>query len=95
MKKPTSTDLGILAVLAKRLVEQRLPQALALREKVDRGEALSDRDAAFLQEVLEDARRAAPVLDRNPEYKATADAVAQLYKEITAKALENEKAKKS
>jgi hypothetical protein len=46
-----SEDMGILTVLVQRLESQRLPRLLALQEKVDRGELLSDEDIAFLEEI--------------------------------------------
>ena len=88
-------DIGVLTALAQRLADQRLPRALAMKERVDRGEMLNDRDVAFLGEVLEDAKKIAPILDRNPKHKAAAVTMAQLYKDIMAKALENEQAKKT
>ena len=90
----SSSDIGVLTALAQRLVDQRLPRALALKEKVDRGEVLDDRDLEFLERVLEDTNKIAPVVERNPKYKDVAGRMLQLYKEIMAKALENEQAKK-
>ncbi|HZM33810.1 MAG TPA: hypothetical protein VFC18_04880 [Burkholderiales bacterium] len=84
-------DIGVLTALAQRMVDQRLPRALAMKERVDRGEVLSDRDVAFLDEVLEDARKIAPILNRNPKFEEAARTMARLYQEIMAKALENEK----
>ena len=39
-----SKTSGLIAVLAKRMVEERLPKALALKERVDRGESLNELD---------------------------------------------------
>ena len=41
-----SKETGLIAVLAKRMVEERLPKALALKERVDRGEAPAGARAA-------------------------------------------------
>jgi hypothetical protein len=90
-----STDTGVLTALAQRLADQRLPRARAMQERVNRGEPLSDRDVAFLEEVLEDARKIAPILSRNPKFEEAARTMAGLYREIMAKALENENAKKA
>ena len=90
----SSKDIGILTALAQRLTEQRLPKALALKEKVDRGEVLSDFDVTFLEEVFNDAKSIGPLIKQNPQYQDIAMRMLQLYKEITTKALENEKAQK-
>ena len=90
----SSSDTGVLTALAQRLVDQRLPRALALKEKIDGGAVLEERDLEFLERVLEDANKIAPVVERNPKYKEVAGRMLQLYKDIMAKALENEQAKK-
>ncbi len=88
----SSQDLGLITVLLKRLETQRLPRALALKERVDRGERLYDSDLAFLEEVFADTRQVKPFLDGYPQYQELAARMVNLYKEITDKALENEKA---
>jgi len=74
------------------MVKERLPQALSLKDKVDRGEQLEDRDIDFLERVLKDARQVATLVDRHPEYQDIAGRLVGLYKEITDKALQNEQA---
>ena len=86
-----SEDAGVIDVLMQRLEKHRLPRALALKEKVDRGERLGDEDIAFLERVFADAKRIKPLLDRHPKYESLAAKVVQLYQSITEKALENEK----
>lgn len=88
-----SKDLGVIAVLAKRMVEERLPKALALKERVDRGELLNGLDLNFLEQVVTDATQIMPLMKDNPRVLEVAGRMLQLYKEITAKALENESAK--
>jgi len=83
-------DAGVIDVLMQRLEKQRLPRALALKEKVDRGERLGDEDIAFLETVFADASKVKPLLDKHPEYEVLAVKVMHLYKTITEKALENE-----
>ena len=86
-----SKDEGVIGVLLERLSSQRLPRALALKKRVDRGEMLTEPDIAFLERVFADANHAGPFVDRHPELNELASRVISLYKEITDKALENEK----
>ncbi|UCB55984.1 MAG: hypothetical protein JSW45_05505 [Thiotrichales bacterium] len=89
----TSKDAGIIQVLAEQLETKRLPRALSLKEKVDSGELLDEADIMFLEQVFEDAQSIGPLVDRHPEWHDLATKMMALYKEITEKALENEKAK--
>lgn len=84
-------ETGILAVLMERLEKQRLPRILSLKEKVDGGTPLDDRDLDFLEKVMKDAKKAIPFIDKHPEYQLLATKLMALYNEITEKALELEK----
>lgn len=85
-------DTGLLAVLIERLESQRLPRALELKSKVDRGETIDEFDLAFLQEVVADAANVKPLIERHPEHQELVGKLFGLYREITEKALANEKA---
>lgn len=87
----STTDTGLIEVLLERLEKQRLPRLLAINEKVDAGKPLEDMDLEFLESSILDARKAIPLIDRNPEYQHLAAQVMELYKEITDKALRIEK----
>ena len=87
----TTSDEGVIAVLIKRLEEQRLPRLLALEEKADNGEQLDSFDIEYLENAIADARKVFPLIDRHPGYQSLASKVIGLYKEITDKALEIEK----
>ena len=81
---------GVIQVLATRFETQRLPKALELKEKVDAGERLNDLDLAFLEEMIGDAMRVQPMIDRNPEWQNVFARATELFEEITTKARENE-----
>ena len=85
-----SKEVGVIAVLAKRMVEERLPKALALKDRVDKGAVLDDLDIAFLQQVVDDANKVKPLMKSDPRVLETAGRMLQLYREISEKALANE-----
>ena len=87
-----SKDLGVLAVLATRMTEERLPKALALKERIDKGGVLNDMDLNFLEQIVKEAGELKPIVDRNPAARDIAAQMARLYRDITEKALANEKA---
>ena len=86
----SSKDTGVKLALIERFETQRLPRALALKEKVDRGELLSDQDLAFLERVFADAQQVKSLLHQHPEWQPLAARAVELYKQITDKALANE-----
>ena len=87
-----SENLGVTMALLERLEKQRLPRLLSLKEKVGRGELLNDSDLKFMEAVTADAVRAEPLIDSEPEYRPLFVKLTSLYDEISARALENEKA---
>ena len=87
-----SKDTGTIFALLERFETQRLPRALALKEKVSQGERLGDTDIVYLKQIFTDAQQIKPLLDRHPEYESLVSRAIHLYKEITDKALENEQA---
>ena len=88
--KKTDDNMGTIQALLDRLNNTRLPRALAIKERVDRGEKLGDHDIHFLDEVIQDSRKAQSFVDENPEYQSLVNKMIGLYNEITRKALENE-----
>ena len=85
-------DVGMMHVLLERFTKQRLPRALEMKEKVDRGETLDSRDIEFLKEISEDTHSLQGLLERHPEYESIAAQGLNLYTEITQKAIANAKA---
>jgi len=85
-------DLGIAQVMLQRLNEQHLPYALKMKDRVDKGELLTDYDQEFLKEVAQEGRFIRALLERQSQFKPLAHQVFSLVEHITAKGLENEKA---
>lgn len=83
-------DAGVIQAVLDRFNNQRLPRALELKQKVDRGEVLNDLDIHFLEEVFAGFAEGRSLLERHPEYEPLIAQVISLYKEITEKALENQ-----
>ena len=83
-------DAGTIQALLQRLNTQRLPRALALQDKVNRGERLDEGDIDFLKQVFEDAENARALIGRHPELETLVTRLVSLYAGITQKALENE-----
>lgn len=81
---------GTAYVLLMRLNNERLPRALELKAKVDRGERLSEYDKDYLKRLVSEAGGVRRAANKLPEYHELVKKMQSLYDEITSKALENE-----
>jgi hypothetical protein len=92
MDEQEERELGITTVILKQFTERTLPEVLWIKEKLDKGECLSEGDIEFLQRIFENAQKVTAETDNYPEYQSLYSKAIELYEEITAKALENEQA---
>jgi hypothetical protein len=84
-------DTGVLMSLVERLEKRRIPRALVIKTKVDRGDLLDEWDMEYMEKIIADAQDALSFVDDHPEYQKLYARVADLYEDITRKALENER----
>ena len=88
-------EQAVIFALVERFQNQRLPRALEIKKNVDAGGLLTEEELHFLEEVNKDASSIEPLIQRHPEWLELFSKAVHLHKEISEKALENEKAHKS
>ena len=85
-----SDEETVLRALLVTFEKHKLPRALIIKAKVDKGDLLNDWEVVFLQEAIAEANRTKPLVDRHPELQALYAHAVCLYDEITTQALKNE-----
>jgi len=82
---------GLISVLVERFESQHLSRALSLKHAVAAGERIGDHDRAFLEAACREALESKHVVDSLPQYQPLFLSTVHLYREISNRALENEK----
>lgn len=82
---------GVMSALLRQLSSQNLPRIFALRDRLELGERVSDEDIRYLRESFFDALLAKPAFDRHPELAEVGAKVVTLYRDMSRKALDNER----
>lgn len=83
-------QLGISEALIERFEKERLPRLLKIKDRVDQGQTLDPVDLDFLERVLNDAQVNQNLIDAIPQCRDLFARVVHLYRDITARALQNE-----
>ena len=63
----TPEDAGVVLALIERIKMQRLPRALDIKDRIDRGRLLKELDMAFLKQVFEDAPHVKALAHKHPQ----------------------------
>lgn len=91
--KTEDKDTGTIVAMLERFVKQRMPRAHEIKARVDKGECLDQIDIDYLEQIFREAGENRQYLKRHPEYTDIVNSAANLYHDIIARALENEKQK--
>ena len=84
-------DRAVLSAVLNRFNSYRLPRVLAMRTRVLDGERLGETELQFLELLVRDMRKLRPLCESSPRYKSIYTQAVNLYAEVTAQALENER----
>jgi hypothetical protein len=83
-------EAGVTIAFLERFEKFRLPRALEIKERVERGATLESFDMDFLARVFEDAQQIKGLVDERPDLQGLYSRAVSLYHEITELALRNE-----
>ena len=82
---------GLIELLVERFETQQLPRILELERSVAAGNTITEFEQEFLEAVCREAIQSKQLVDQFPQYQPLFARVVHLYREITTRALKNEK----
>ena len=82
-------DEGTIAVLLER-AKHRIPNLLAMKERLEAGGTLSDLEIVELEKIIEGVDDTRALVERHPEYQELVAKLMTLYEDICEMALANE-----
>lgn len=85
----TEKELGMVQAGLHRFNEYVLPALRKMKDKVDRGETLDEREAAQLEDAIHRGKRAENFAENHPDYKSLVDSANEIYDYIAKKSAEN------
>ena len=85
MPEFTKKEIGVSQVVMDRFNSEWLPQIRAMKEKVDRGETLSDRELGLLDAANTEATNGLEFAKKHPEFQSLVDNAMRLYEYISTK----------
>ena len=86
-----SHDNNLLYTFLDHYEKQLMPLLLSIQQKVSNKTRLNDYEISFLEGIYSEIQTIQPLVERHPEYQTLFSRFVDLYKDISLKALENEK----
>jgi hypothetical protein len=83
-------EIGIITAFVEQLEEQSIPRALAVKKRVEDGDTLNEIEIMHFEQMLSEASMMMPLLKHHPEYQKLIAELANLYNEISERALNNQ-----
>ena len=86
----TEKELGMVQVALKRFNNDVLPALRAMKDKVDRGETLDERETTQLEDAIKRGKRSEAFADKHPDYRSLVDSANEIYSYIKTKSADND-----
>lgn len=88
----TEQELGVVQVSLTRFNRDVLPALKSMKERVDRGEVLHERETEKLNKAIKRSVRGREFAKKHPEYGTLVELANELYEYIAKKSAENAEA---